>query len=101
MQAPLGNGDGNLDPNEFYQFDTALPIQLASFTAIPVSGGHVRLDWTTLSETNNFGFEIQRKRNGEADFHTVPNSFVPGHGTTIASSARPTRKALIKPRSPW
>jgi hypothetical protein len=82
-QAPVGNGNGNIDPNEFYQFDTALPIQLSSFIATPLTGGHVRLDWTTLSETNNYGFEIQRKRNGETEFQTVPHSFIPGHGTTI------------------
>jgi hypothetical protein len=82
-QVPAGNPDGNIDPNEFYQFDTALPIQLSAFTATPITGGHVRLDWTTLSETNNYGFEIQRKRDGETEFQTVPRSFVPGHGTTI------------------
>ena len=82
-QVPAGNLDGNIDPNEFYQFDTALPIQLSSFTATPLTGGQVRLDWTTLSEMNNYGFEIQRKRNGETEFQTVPLSFVPGHGTTI------------------
>jgi hypothetical protein len=40
------------------------------------------LDWITLSEINNYGFEVQRKRSGEAQFITIPNSFTPGHGTT-------------------
>ncbi len=82
-QVPIGNGNGNIESNEFYQFDTALPIQLASFTATALSGNRVRLDWTTLSELNNFGFDIQRKRNGETEFQTLPGSFVAGHGTTI------------------
>jgi hypothetical protein len=82
-QVPSGNADANIDANEFYQFDTALPIQLASFTATPISNDRVRLTWTTASELNNYGFEVQRKRDGEVEFRTLPHSFVPGHGTTI------------------
>jgi hypothetical protein len=64
--------------------EVPLPIELASFTAIPshsIQG--VLLQWTTLTETNNYGFEVQRKRSDEADFSTVTNGFVAGHGTTI------------------
>ena len=39
--------------------DVPLPIQLASFTGSTVNGNQVRLDWMTLSEVNNFGFEVQ------------------------------------------
>jgi hypothetical protein len=60
-----------------------LPIQLASFTARAVSGVAVLLEWLTLSETNNYGFEIQRRLEIETEFLTLPNSFVPGHGTTL------------------
>ena len=65
-----------------YISSTPLPIQLASFSGTVLPGDHVRLDWTTLSETDNYGFEVQRKRAQEADFTMVPGSFVPGHGTT-------------------
>jgi hypothetical protein len=82
-QVPAGNGNANIDPNEFYLFNGLLPIQLASFTATPLGSDRVRLEWRTLSETNNYGFEIQRKRNAETEFQTLNNSFVPGHGTTI------------------
>ncbi|MEK9135492.1 MAG: T9SS type A sorting domain-containing protein, partial [Bacteroidota bacterium] len=82
VQAPVGNGDENINANEFIALETALPIQLASFTATPLPNAHVRLDWVTLSEVNNYGFEIQRKRASDPDFQTLPNSFVPGHGTT-------------------
>ncbi|HCV44443.1 MAG TPA: hypothetical protein DGH68_13225 [Bacteroidetes bacterium] len=61
---------------------SALPIQLASFTAQYVGGGEVHLDWRTVSETNNYGFEVQRKSLDQIDFETLPNSFIPGHGTT-------------------
>ena len=50
----------------------ALPIQLASFK---VTG--TTLTWTTVSETNNYGFYV--KRDG-ADI-----AFVAGHGTTLQS----------------
>jgi hypothetical protein len=62
--------------------DYPLPIQLAQFTAARVNRG-VRLEWTTLSETNNYGFEVQKSGDSVSNFQTVPNSFLPGHGTTI------------------
>ena len=62
----------------------ALPIQLASFSAAPVSGGSgVFLTWTTKSEINNYGFEVQRSARPDGGFAAVPGGFIPGHGTTI------------------
>ncbi len=81
-QAPAGNGDGDINANEFIGLETALPIQLASFTARAVAGGHVQVEWTTLSEINNFGFEVQRKRVDEPQFMSIPHSFIAGHGTS-------------------
>ena len=69
-----------VDASDFV--DPPLPIQLSSFTGTPLSNGHVRLDWTTLSEINNYGFEVQRKRIEEENYVTLNNGFVPGHGTT-------------------
>jgi hypothetical protein len=40
-----------------------LPVSLSSFTA-SVSGQDVKLEWTTASESNNRGFEIQRSDDG-------------------------------------
>ncbi len=37
-----------------------LPVELSSFTA-KVIDQKVRLDWTTKTEVNNFGFDIERK----------------------------------------
>jgi photosystem II stability/assembly factor-like uncharacterized protein len=59
-----------------------LPIQLASFTATVLNASTVRLDWRTLSELNNYGFEVQKAFNGENNYQTIPGSFIPGHGTT-------------------
>jgi hypothetical protein len=61
-----------------------LPVQLVSFTASMNGGGDsVLVKWRTLNETNNFGFEVQRRSVRENGFQTLPNSFVPGHGTTL------------------
>ena len=54
-----------------------LPIQLASFKAETLTSSGVVLTWSTLSETNNYGFYVQR--NG------VDLTFVAGHGTTLQS----------------
>lgn len=55
-----------------------LPVELTSFTASLEKEG-VQLVWTTASELNNHGFEIQRSTN-KSDFTTI--GFVKGHGST-------------------
>ncbi len=61
----------------------ALPIQLVSFSAAPAPAGEgVHLRWSTLSEVNNYGFEVQRGLSSGGEFATVPGGFIPGHGTT-------------------
>ncbi len=62
---------------------SALPVQLAYFSGTVISGGHVHLRWGTISEINNYGFEVQKTRSRSEQFQTIPNSFVPGHGTTL------------------
>ena len=60
-----------------FQFEGGVPVELSSFTA-SASGNSVTLDWTTATETNNQGFEIQKKSGDE--FYTI--GFVTGSGTT-------------------
>ncbi len=60
-----------------------LPITLSSFTATVVNQNRVRLNWTTLTETNNYGFEAQESQGNQDNYQTIPNSFVAGHGTTL------------------
>jgi len=55
-----------------------LPVELTSFNAEALDQ-KVILKWTTATELNNNGFEIQR-RVAESDFATV--GFVKGEGTT-------------------
>lgn len=54
-----------------------IPVELTSFAASVVNG-KVNLTWSTASELNNHGFEVQRSFNGE--FYNI--GFVPGAGTT-------------------
>jgi hypothetical protein len=60
----------------------ALPIQLSSFTGSVINATTVQLDWSTISEVNNYGFFVERRAAAEQNFIELPNSFVPGHGTT-------------------
>ncbi|MBI5472953.1 MAG: T9SS type A sorting domain-containing protein [Ignavibacteriae bacterium] len=60
---------------------SALPIQLSSFTGTLVNN-RVRLDWTTISEVNNYGFYVEKRMSGSVDWWSIDGSFVAGHGTT-------------------
>jgi len=55
-----------------------IPVELTSFAA-SVIDGKVNLNWATASETNNYGFEVERKSAGQ-EFAKV--GFVAGYGTT-------------------
>jgi hypothetical protein len=55
------------------------PVELATFDYKLVANG-VRLNWRTVSETNNYGFEIERKADDATDFTKI--GFVKGFGTT-------------------
>ena len=69
-----------VDASDFV--DPPLPIQLVSFTGTPLADGHVRLAWATLSEINNYGFNVQRKGTVDSSFTDLAGAFVAGHGTT-------------------
>jgi len=56
------------------------PVELTSFNAKAI-GNSVNLTWVTATETNNKGFEVERK-SGEV-FESI--SFVDGFGTTTES----------------
>lgn len=74
--ANVGGGPYNTMPR-------GLPVELAAFTANS-SGSSVHLQWSTASETNNSGFEIQRSTNG-TDFTGA--GFVAGRGNTAELSS--------------
>lgn len=63
--------------------DVVVPVELTSFSA-NVKDQDVVLNWTTASETNNQGFEIER-RTSESEFQRV--GFVEGTGTTTEAQS--------------
>ena len=64
-------------------YDNVIPVELFSFTA-KLNTASVELKWTTITEINNSGFEIQRLQNSENE--ELKNwkriGFISGFGTT-------------------
>lgn len=71
----------------------ALPVELAAFN-VEVAGNNVELTWTTATETDNFGFEIQRSGAG-GPWQKV--AFIPGHGTVNSPRNYSYRDAGLQP----
>jgi len=70
-----------------------VPVELISFIA-SVNGIEVTLSWSTATELNNQGFEVQRKF-GSNDFVTI--GYVRGHGTTTSPNNYSYVDKLIDP----
>lgn len=62
-----------------------VPVELSSFTANS-GDGNVVLNWITSSETNNQGFDIER-RSADNNLGWVKLGFVNGNGTTTEKSS--------------
>ncbi len=66
-------------PNVYLQFNLSLvPVELTSFTA-NADNNNVQIKWSTASEKNNSGFEIQR-RSEDGTYSKI--GFVSGNGTS-------------------
>uniref|UniRef100_A0A832DJ23 T9SS type A sorting domain-containing protein n=1 Tax=Ignavibacterium album TaxID=591197 RepID=A0A832DJ23_9BACT len=65
------------------RLESIIPVELTSFTAF-VKGNSVELNWTTATETNNRGFEIQRSviPSEARNLSWVAVDYVKGNGTT-------------------
>jgi len=65
-----------------YKNTSSLPVELTSFTA-NIPDNKVMLRWTTATEVNNYGFEVERNpspANPAQQWETV--GFIPGHGNS-------------------
>jgi photosystem II stability/assembly factor-like uncharacterized protein len=69
----------------FYKLESEnfIPVELTSFTA-STSNNQIMLNWTTASELNNRGFEIQQSLDNET-FTML--GFVPGFGSTTETKS--------------
>jgi hypothetical protein len=72
----IANSTVDIGPYEYGS--TALPVELISFTAA-VHGAQIVLTWNTATETNNHGFDVERKT-PYSQWNRI--GFVEGHGTT-------------------
>ncbi|MBK9097018.1 MAG: M28 family peptidase [bacterium] len=61
------------------QLTDIVPVEMLAFNA-SVIGSQVQLLWSTASELNNLGFEIQRSVNDQDNFSTI--AFVDGNGNS-------------------
>ena len=72
----------NWAPNFDVKINDVLPVELSSFNAL-VKGNRIELVWRTQTESNNYGFEIERKSaSGEVGNDWLNIGFVQGHGST-------------------
>ena len=70
-----------------------LPVELVSFTGT-VEKNNIHLEWTTATEINNHGFEIERK-SGQENFYII--GFVNGNGNTTTVSNYTFTDENLKP----
>lgn len=66
------------------KYNQIVPVELTSFTANS-NGNTVELNWTTATELNNQGFEIERKSSTDIDW--VLLGFKEGKGTTTEAQS--------------
>ncbi len=67
--------------------ENEVPVELISFTA-SVSKMDVTLNWTTATETNNYGFEIERSQMSKVKSQNWEKiGFVPGSGNSSSEKA--------------
>ncbi|MCC6637838.1 MAG: M28 family peptidase [Ignavibacteriaceae bacterium] len=85
----LFKSDGSQTADGFYVDDiqifkyTAVPVELMSFTAT-ANNDVVNLEWTTATETNNYGFDVE-KMNSSGEFSSI--GFVKGTGNSTSQVA--------------
>lgn len=94
MQSVGGPGELTTDGNGSLVIEeSSLPITLTYFAARRSAINTVALEWATVSEIQNYGFQVQRRESGSGQYETV--GFVPGQGTTIV----PHRYSFTDPRA--
>jgi len=61
--------------------DQVIPVELTAFTAT-VNDGAVILNWTTQTETENYGFHVYRSQFEDRDYVKITQSIIPGAGSS-------------------
>lgn len=67
-----------------YEYQSVIPVELIAFTAA-VYNSQIKLNWTTATEINNFGFEIEKNDTYEDGSHGWEKvGFVEGNGNSTS-----------------
>jgi len=83
--------DGSLEKDGWYVDDISIvvygivPVELSSFTAI-AQDANVLLNWVTSTETNNMGFDVER-RTTKSNSGWQKLGFINGKGTTTEKTS--------------
>jgi hypothetical protein len=83
--------DASVNESYIGSGDIPLPVELQSFKATNQKGSTVELEWTTATEVNNYGFEVERKVLNSTEEDNGLNStwekvaFVEGAGNSNAT----------------
>ena len=59
--------------------NTVIPVEMTALKASLVKGA-VRLEWTTVTESNNYGFDVERRNAADAQWKKI--GFLKGQGTS-------------------
>lgn len=81
--APYVIVDGIRVTTDWMKIGNVIPVELTSFTASAGSNS-VSLKWNTATETNNLGFDIERKA---ADASWEKIGFVHGNGNSVSENS--------------
>ncbi len=66
--------------------DAPVPVELTSFLATIIDQ-HVRLTWSTATETENLGFHLFRSTNAEKDYQQITKELIKGSGSSAQAHA--------------
>jgi len=81
------------DESVWRNADAITPVEIVNLTA-QTEGNNVRLEWTTATEVNNYGFTIERKAFNSAQWAEI--AFIKGAG----SSSKPVTYSYIDNKIP-
>jgi len=85
---------GNISQTIAMATSVTTPVELSYFAARPLADV-IELQWTTASESNNLGFELQRRHESEVTWQTL--IFLEGRGTITTESKYAWQDRPVRP----
>jgi hypothetical protein len=77
------SGDAwNNAPNFTISVSNTTPVELTSFVS-RIQGSNVQLNWSTATETNNYGFKIDRMETKSSSWENI--AFITGNGNSTTN----------------